>query len=138
MLGIEAMLSESISIPVSISEAFAGFGTAEGILHYENDSLRLELEPKLFGFIDSGVKEHTVSIDDLIHVEFKSGWLNHSLTIQAKSLKSFEGVPGTTQGRLELAINKKDIKQAEHLATMMSAHLTTRQINRIKEDLNSI
>ena len=138
MLGIEVMLSESISIPVSISEAFAGFGTAEGILHYENDTLRLEIEPKLFGFIDSGVKEHTVSIDDLIQVEFKNGWLSRSLTIQAKSLKSFEGVPGTTQGRLELAISKKDIKQTEHLATMMSAHMTTRQLNRIKEDLNSI
>ena len=138
MLGIEVMLSESISIPVSISEAFAGFGTAEGLLHYENDTLRLELEPKLFGFIDSGVKEHTVSIDDLIQVEFKNGWLSRSLTIQAKSLKSFEGVPGTTQGRLELAISKKDTNQAEHLATMMSAHMTTRQLNRIKEDLNSI
>ena len=138
MLDRTLMLSESISIPFSISEAFAGFGTADGILHYEDEGLRLELEPKFLGFIDSGVKELVIPIDDLVSVEFKNGWISRSLTFQAKRLKSFEGVPGTSQGRLEVAIEKRDCHRAEHLATIMNAQLTTRQLNRIKDDLSSL
>lgn len=138
MLDIDIMLSESISIPISISEAFAGFGSAEGILHYENDILRLEIEPKLFGIIDTGLKERSVPLDDLIHVEFKNGWIERSLNIQAKSLKTFEGIPGSSQGKLALAISKDDSQRAGHLATMLSAQLTTRQLNQIKDDLGSI
>ena len=132
------MLSETIAIPFSISEAFGGFGTAEGILHYENDSLRLELEPKLFGFIDNGIQERVIPLDEILQVEFKSGWTHRTLSIQAKSLKTFTGITGAKQGRLEVSVEKNSAHLAEHLATMVSAKLTTMQLDRIKEDLKNI
>ena len=138
MLEKTTMLSESISIPFSISEAFGGFGTAEGILHYETNRLKIELEPKLLGFIVSGIQEKTIPLSEILHVEFKTGWTHRTLTLQAKSLKTFDGITGTKQGKLELSIGKSDVSLAEHLATMVSAHLTTQQLNRIQNDLNSI
>ncbi len=132
------MLSETLSIPFSISEAFGGFGTAEGILHFENDAIRLELEPKLFGFIDNGIQERVIPLTDILHVEFKSGWTYRMFSIQARSLKTFTGITGAKQGKLEMSIEKSNAHLAEHLATMLSAKLTTLQLDRIKEDLKNI
>ncbi len=138
MLDHQLMLSESISVPFSIPDAFGGFGTAEGILHYEKETLRLELAPKLLGFIDSGLKERSIPIQEIIQADFKTGWTHRTLTLRAKSLRTFDGITGTRQGKLELAIEKSDVQNAEHLSTMLNAHLTTQQLDRIQDDLNAL
>ncbi len=132
------MMSDSIAIPFSLSEAYAGFGTAEGILHFENQELSIEFEATLLGLFEGGIKTVSIPLTDLLRIEFKKGWFQSTLHLQAKSMKAFEGIPGTKQGKLYLVIAKSDQSTAEHLATILSTILTTRQIERIKDDLKSI
>ncbi|MCS1408668.1 MAG: hypothetical protein M2R45_01844 [Verrucomicrobia subdivision 3 bacterium] len=138
MVETPVMMSDSISIPCSLSGAFGGFGTAEGLIHYEGKGLRLEIDSQFLGIFNTGVQEVKVLLDDLLSVEFKSGWFTQSLKFQGKSLRTFKGIPGCKQGKLELHVAKEDRAKAEHLATMLSAHLTTKQLNQIQDDLNSI
>ena len=137
MACFSTMISDRIAIPFSFSNLYAGFGTVEGILYYEKEGLRFEFELSFLRLFDTGVRDVIISIDDLVAVEWKHGWLSHTLALQGKSLRTFKSIPGNKQGRLLLNVAKKDRAQAEHLATILETRLTTRQVSRMRKDLES-
>ena len=132
------MMATNITVPFTLSDLFGGFGDAKGLLHFSGDHVRIEFEANLLGIWDTGVRDIKVTLDDLIQVEFKKGWVYQYLTLRGKSLRTFENVPGSKQGVLEFVIAKRDRNRSEQLTTLATTYLTTREINQIKDDINSI
>ena len=132
------MLLDSISVPFSIQDAFGGFGTAEGIFHFEDNKVKLELDSKFLGFIDTGIRELTFTLDQLVSIQFHKGWFNKRLILQARRLKTFEGITGAKQGKLELCIARADADKAEQFASVFQSVLTTREMDRLKDQIDSI
>lgn len=132
------MISESLTLPFSLEEVFGGFGEAEGLLHFDGEMFQLEFEASLLGLWDTGVQDVEVSLNDLAQIEYKRGWFSATLKLQGKRLRTFEKIPGSKQGTLFLTIDRKSRALAEHLASLVETKMTTRELQRLKDDLNSI
>ncbi len=132
------MISDRIALPFSFPKLYAGTWTGEGVLYCEKEELRLEFECTFLQLFNTGIREAIIPIDDLTAVELKNGWLSQTLAFQGKSLRTFIGIPGNKQGRLQLNVLKKDREQAERLASVLADRLTVRQLNRMQEDLDSL
>jgi len=72
------------------------------------------------GVLKSGVRHVRIPLTDLASVPLKKGWLGTrwrgvTIIIQASRMDAFEGMPGASQGRVELSIARKDCDAAEKL-----------------------
>lgn len=97
---------------------FGNITNCEGLLHFEGDHLRLEYQvvDPLVGILKSDVKEVDIALADLASITLEKGWFGGSkLVLQAKGMAAVRAVPGMSQGRVELAINRDDRQVAERL-----------------------
>ena len=108
------------TVPFTLDNVWGGFGEGAGLLHDEGSHLTVEYELKdgVFGAVKSGVKRLQIPFDDLVSVKLTKGWLGTSwlglkIVIQTKRLDSLNGVPGASQGKVELPIARKNHELAE-------------------------
>lgn len=88
---------------------YSGLNVRKGMLHIDGDHLVMEYRRAqgLMGSPLSKVKEKRIPLDEITGIELdRSYWLS-KLTLKAKSLKTFEGVPGENNGSLNLTFMPK-------------------------------
>ena len=103
------------------SVRFRTFGTiasAEGLARYEVGVLHLEYQlfDGLLGVLKSGVKHLDIPLTDLASIKLERGWLGgQKIIIQATTMEAVRKVPGMSQGRIELKIDRADREAAQLL-----------------------
>src|SRR5262249_8354394 len=109
-------------VPFSIGDLYGGLGECHGLLRDEGENLYFEFQTQdsLAGVIKSPVREVRVPVKDLVSVTLTKGWLGTTwlgvtIVIQAARLETLKEVPGTSQGRVELSIARKDREAADRL-----------------------
>jgi hypothetical protein len=108
-----AMSSVPFKLPV-----YGGMAECHGLLRPDGDSLVLEyqVQDNMFGVLRGKARAVRIPLSDLESVELRGKWFGRSLIIQSRSLLTLANVPGSKQGRLELAIARPDWPAAERLA----------------------
>jgi hypothetical protein len=108
------------TVPFTLEHVWGGFGEGGGLLHDEGNQLRLEFEVKdgVFGAIKSGLKQVLIPFDELVSVTLTKGWLGSSwlgvkIVVQTRRMDVLQGVPGASQGRIELCVSRKNAAAAE-------------------------
>lgn len=108
------------SVPYTISSLFAGLGQCHGIVYDEGDSLRFEFQIKdsISGILKSGVKQVRIPVQQIISVELVKGWLGSirsgvKIVLQGASLDSLKDLPGMSQGKIELCVDKANVSLAQ-------------------------
>ena len=105
------------TLPFSIPHLYWGFGECHGLIRDEGTHLCLEYQVQ-FGAFRTRPKTVRVPIKELQSVELHKGWFgNSALVLQAASLQAVGQVPGSRQGKVELRIDKKDLRQAQEMVT---------------------
>ncbi len=106
------------AVPFSI-EVFGGLGECHGILRDEGTHLTFEFQvtDAVAGFLKSGVKEVRVPLEDLISVSLRKGWFRTKIIVQAARMEVLQDLPGMTQGRVELSIERPYRDAAQNLVT---------------------
>jgi hypothetical protein len=109
-------------LPFTLHKVYAGLAKCEGLLRDDGTHLCVEYQVKdgVAGILKSGVKTVRIPLTDLTSVTLKKGWLGTkwlgvTIVIQGSRMDAFEGMPGATQGRIELIIARKDCDAAEKL-----------------------
>ena len=113
-------------VPFRIDSIYAGLGACNGLLRDEGEQLCLEFEIKdsVVGLLKSGVKQVRIPMKDLVSVTLVKGWLGRTwlgvkIVIQAAQMTTLKDVPGTTGGRVELSIARKDREAAEEFVASL-------------------
>jgi hypothetical protein len=106
------------SVPFTMS-VYGGFAECHGLIRPESDSLCLEYQVQdgCCGYFRGKAKTVRIPLADLESVELRGRWFKRTLVIQARSLLSVAGMPGSRQGRVELRIARADLPAAERLVT---------------------
>ena len=92
-----------------------------GLVRLEGGELILEYQSKdaFIGAFKSDVKVVPLPLDLISAVKFKNRMFSAQMTIQARDMKSLEGLPSATQGRIQLKF-KRDVRgEAEQLANTL-------------------
>lgn len=108
----------SRSVPFEIPDVNYGLVEVKGLLHFKNDKLILEFDQKdsFGGMVKSdGVKAVEVPYSEIDSMRIHKKWFRTRIEILGKSMKIFEGVPGSDQGRVLLKIKRKDRDHAENV-----------------------
>lgn len=130
-----------ISVPFKIDD---NFSQVAGIGKFSSAGIVLEYEGKIFGIIKSGVKEAKISVDEILDVKFKTGFLKRSgkIEIRTKTFSKLAEVPNR-DGKITLKIEREDLERAaeavarlnkdvtEHLENLPPAHTP---VSRLFED----
>jgi len=114
-------------VPFRVTDLFRGIARCHGVIHREDDCLVIEyrLDKSLVGFIRSGKKEARIPLQDITFIALQRTWLGlrTHLAIQADHRKNMEDVPGMKQGRIVLAIARRDRPAADKLVQQVKAGL---------------
>ncbi len=113
------------SIPVRIHTPDAIVTETYGLLGLQEGCLVLEYESKdaFIGAWSSGVEELEILPDDVSSITFKKGLFRAGLTINARSMKLFEKIPGAKHGKIILRIKRKHRADAQQLAMFLQHRL---------------
>ena len=82
----------------------------------------------------SEVAELAVPLDRVAAFRLKKWWWGPRLTIVTDSLRFFEDVPGSKQGRLDLRIARRDLPMAEKLVTEYEIRQADLSLRRVEGD----
>ena len=82
--------------------------------------LEYQLKDAVVGVIQGGPKRVRLPLKDLVSVTLTQGWFGQKwagvkVVIQAARLDVLQGLPGVSQGRIELGISARDHEAAEKL-----------------------
>ncbi len=95
--------------------------------------LEFQTEDAVIGLFKSEVEEASISISDLLNVEFTKNIFSAKIVIEAKSLKSLQDIPGTEQARCELKIKRSDRKKAARLASNIQLAISEYRLNEMDD-----
>ncbi|WP_441000324.1 hypothetical protein [Fodinibius sp. SL11] len=127
--------SSNPSVPVEISNIKHGLQVAKGLMKVKEDGLHLEFEVKdsFVGIIKSGVQSAVISYADLEDLRFEKGWWNGSLILEGSSMKVFEDLPGSEQGRLKFKIKRSDRGDAQNAVSSARVHLSEHKLEQMEK-----
>lgn len=127
--------SSSPSVPVEIPNINHGLQVAKGLLKVKEDGLHLEFEVKdsIVGLITSGVQSAIISYSDLEDLRFEKGWWSAKIIMEGKSMKVFEALPGSEQGRLEMKIKRSDRDDAQNAVSAARVHLSEQKLKELDD-----
>lgn len=125
--------SSSPSVPVEIPNINHGLQVAKGLLKVKEDGLHLEFEVKdgFVGLITSGVQSSVVSYADLEDLHFEKGWWSGKIILEGTSMKVFEDLPGSEQGRLKLKVKRSDRDDAQNAVSSARVHLSEHKLEQL-------
>ena len=104
---------------------YSGVNVEKGMLRIEGDSLLMEYRRVngLLGTPKSKVMEIKIPLNEITGIELdRSYWLS-KLSLKAKSLKTFEDVPGETDGSLNLTFMPRARVAVINLAREIEGHI---------------
>ncbi|MDZ7721174.1 MAG: hypothetical protein U5K72_20295 [Balneolaceae bacterium] len=122
-------------IPFHISNVNHGFAEAQGLIHIKKNKLVLEFEIKdaFGGFIKSDLKEIDIPFDEIESLTYKKGLWGASVKIEGSSMRTFEQLPESEQGRCELKIKRKHRDQAEQSISSARVALSEYKLDKLDE-----
>lgn len=125
----------NLTIPFEITNINHGLQKASGLMSWNQNGLVLEFqtEDAVIGLFKSEVEEASISISDLLNVEFTKNIFSAKLIIEAKSLKALQDIPGTEQARCELKIKRRDRKKAARLASNIQLAISEHRLNEMDD-----
>ncbi|WP_445666707.1 hypothetical protein [Fodinibius sp. AD559] len=125
--------SSNPSVPVEIPNINYGFQVAKGLLKVKEDGLYLEfeVEDSIVGLITSGVKSAMITYADLDDIRFEKGWWSAKIILEGTSMKVFETLPGSEQGRLKLKIKRSDRDDAQNAVSSARVHLSEHKLKEL-------
>jgi len=114
-----------VSIPIKLHTPDAMFTEAEGLVKLDRGRLIIEFETKdaFFGLYRSGVREIAILPDDITSIDFKRNLFKAELRIRARSMRTFEQVPGSKLGEIRLRFRRSHRTEAEELAAFLQHRL---------------
>ncbi len=123
-----------VSIPTKLHTPDAVFTEAEGLVKLERGYLIIEFETKdaLVGLYRSGVQEIAVLPDDITSIDFTRNLFKAELRIRARSMKTFDQVPGNKLGEIRLRFRRSHRDQAQELAAFLQHRL--RELAQVASD----
>lgn len=126
----------SRSVPFEIPDVNHGFVEVKGLLHFKNDKLILEFDQKdsFAGILKSGVKAVEVPFSEVDSLRIYRKWFRTTVEILGKSMKIFEEIPGSNQGRVLLKIKRKDRELAENAISSARVRLSEYKLDELDSD----
>ena len=105
---------QSVILPFSGLDLFAGFAEGKGLAKASPSELRLEfvVTDTVVSVLRSGVKEILIPRSEIDVVRLKRGWFGTQVHIRVKSLKWLADLPGRENGEVTLHIARRDRDQA--------------------------
>ena len=121
------------SLPFFIPNVYEGFAKANGMARVTHMGLALEFEVKdgIVGMIKSGLREVEIPLDDLQQLELRKGWFRTRLLIKTRRMAVVSKLPGNHTGGIELGVARADRKIAEALVSVVTLHLSERELEKI-------
>lgn len=128
--------SSSPSVPVKIPNIKHGLQIAKGLLKVKEDGLyfEFEVEDSFVGLITSGVQTSVISYADLENIRFEKGWWSGEIILEGASMKVFEDLPGSEQGRLRLKVKRSDRDGAQNVVSSARVHLSEHKLKELDNE----
>lgn len=125
------MLLQFTSLRFLISDVYAGFAEAQGLMRVDENTLTLEFEIKdsLVGLLKSGVKEVRVPISEIDSVTLNKGLFKTSFIIRTQRLSSLGDLPKQERGQLRLHLSREDRETAEWLISFLMLRISEKKLN---------
>lgn len=122
-------------IPFHLSNVNHGLAEVQGLIHIKNNHLILEFEVKdaFGGFIKSDLKEIDIPFDEIESLTYKKGFWGGTVKIEGNSMRTFEEIPESEQGRCELKIKRKDRDQAQQSISSARVALSEHKLSKLDE-----
>ena len=99
-----------LHLPFTIDNDNTGLTEVEGILHPEEEGLRVEWQMKdaIFGVVKGKAKSINIPYGEVGDAVFKSSFWGTSLTLRLNSLEIASQVPLSKAGRIKLKVKRRD------------------------------
>lgn len=122
-------------VPFTLAQSDNFLTESSGLLRLEGRTLVMEYQTRdaVMGVIKSGVKEIRLDLADLQSISFKKGLFSNTLKLQSRVMRTFEKVPGSQHGMLELAIKRGDRQTAEYLVSAANLRVSELRIESMGE-----
>ncbi|MCA1624364.1 MAG: hypothetical protein LC768_02345 [Acidobacteria bacterium] len=113
------------SVPFTIDENFSRFA---GVGKFSSAGIVLEFEGRIFGVIKNGVKEVRFTLDDILDVKFRKGFLKRGarIEIRLKSFTKLNEMPNR-DGKIALKIERDDFERAAKAVLKLQKDLSEYQ-----------
>jgi hypothetical protein len=105
----------------------SGMSSVNGIAKFSPAGVVLEFESKLFGIINSGIKETRLAISDILDVKFKKGVFKRGSKIEIRptSMAALQELP-SREGKVVLKIQPADFDRAREAVERLEKELAHR------------
>ncbi len=105
---------DTATIPFNIPDIFGGLAEASGLASLNQKSMLVSFERKdVTGIVKSSVKRVAISLKDVAEVTLRQGIWGIDIEVQTLNMDQTSAIPGSSQGRFKLRVQKKYRPQAE-------------------------
>jgi hypothetical protein len=110
--------------------AESGLSQIDGLGKFSPAGIVLEFESRLFGIIKGKVKENRISLDEILDIKFRKGFLKIGAKIEIR-LKSFARLTEfpNQDGKITLKIKREDFELARDAVARLQKNLTEKSEN---------
>ena len=108
--------------------------TVKGVLSIEGEELLFEY--KLYdpaGTVISTLNKFSLQVDFLKKIMFKKSLFSSKMIIETSQMVFLDPIPGSSQGKILLKINREDRNQAQDFATKLNIALSERRLKDLDE-----
>ena len=81
-----------------------GTREANGVVRLEPDQLILEVQTRVLGLIQTGLKEVTIPLSEIAAISFEYRLVHSLITLRVRSLKALVDLPGNQSASLKLKV----------------------------------
>lgn len=122
-------------VPFTLPQSETILSESSGLLKLEGRNLIMEYQTRdaVLGMLKSSVKEITFSLGDVQKLAFSKGFFSSKIVIQSKLMRTFEKVPGSAQGNVELKIQRSDRQAAEYLISAANLRMSEMKIEALDD-----
>ena len=115
------MPDQSITLPFTVPDLFAGFAEGKGLAKASPSELALEFVVKdtVVDLFKSGMKEIRIPRSEVDVVRFKRGWFGAKVHIRLKSMKWLADLPGCDNGEVTLHVARRERDQVAEFVQML-------------------
>ena len=115
------MPDQSITLPFTVPNLFAGFAEGKGLAKVSPSELILEVVVKetVLDVFKSGMKEIHIPRSEVDVVRFKRGWFGAKVYIRLKSIKWLADLPSCDNGEVTLHVARRERDQAAEFVQML-------------------
>jgi hypothetical protein len=102
----------------------SGMSAVNGIAKFSPAGVVLEFESKLFGLINSGIKETRLAISEILDVKFRKGIFKRGakIEIRPRSLGALQELP-SREGKVTLKVQPEDFERAREAVESLKKDL---------------